>query len=394
MTTIIAIAIASWGPQIHVGGSAKRIEEIRRLMVRLKSLTKESDRALANAQMLFGSHVYALAKGMPDVALVKGEEAYRAARGIGERALEFAAAGGTALANAQLDRKAEAQRWLDLAGALVAASPTPGRVRRIELWRGAVLARADDAGEMQEHLEHSARLAAEQDLPAARCEALALLAIEAARLGRARGNEALLSLAERCAQDVLRERSSLPGHPQWPAQALAARATVALARHDADSAAELARQALAEHDVAKREDLDLDILLPAADALIVGGTEEEARAMRDRLQMVLGLQSQRILDEKVRAEWFRSETGRRLTRLAGPLAKAPPQGSGAEENTLAAEDARLLGLLVEGKTNREIAHEIGADEQAVVVRLAQLFATIGASSRADATVAALVGGLI
>jgi DNA-binding NarL/FixJ family response regulator len=53
-----------------------------------------------------------------------------------------------------------------------------------------------------------------------------------------------------------------------------------------------------------------------------------------------------------------------------------------------------LGLLVEGKTNREIAHEIDADEQAVTMRLAQLFATIGASSRADATVAALVGGLV
>jgi tetratricopeptide (TPR) repeat protein/DNA-binding CsgD family transcriptional regulator len=394
MTTIIAMAIASWGPEIHVAGSAKRIEEIRRLMARLKSLTKESDRALANAQMLFGSHVYAMAKGMPDVAIAKGEEAYRAARGIGERALEFAAAGGTALANAHVDRKTEARRWLDLAAAVVTASPTPGRTRRIELWRGAVLARAGDAAGMQRHLEHSARLAAEQDLQAARCEALALLAIEAARLGRARSDDALLSLAERSAQDVLRERSSLPGHPQWPSQALAARATVALARNEVNSAVEFAWRALDYHDAAKREDLDLEIILPAADAIIAGGSKEEARAIRGRLQMLLGFQSQRILDEQVRAEWFRSETGRCLTRLAGPLAAERPPGSGAAGSGLAAEDSRLLGLLVEGKTNREIAHEIDADEQAVTMRLAQLFATIGASSRADATVAALIGGLV
>jgi DNA-binding CsgD family transcriptional regulator len=335
-----------------------------------------------------------MAKGMPDVAIAKGEEAYRAARGIGERSLEFAAAGRTALANAHVDRKTEARRWLDLAEAVVTASPTPGRARRIELWRGAVLARAGDAAGMQRHLEHSARLAAEQDLPAARCEALGLLAIEAARLGRAGSDEALLSLAERSAEDVLRDCSSMPGHPQWPSQALAARATVALARNDLTSAVKFAWQALDRHDAAKREDLDLEIILPAADAIIAGGTKEEAGAMRGRLQMLLGFQSQRIQDEQVRAEWFRSDTGRCLTRLAGPLAAVRPPGSGAGESGLAADDSRLLGLLVEGKTNREIAHEIDSDEQAVTMRLAQLFATIGASSRADATVAALVGGLI
>ena len=394
MATIIAMAIASWGPQIHVTGSAKRIEEIRRLMGRMKSLTKESERALADAQMLFGSHVYALAKGMPDVALIKGEEAYRAARGIGERSLEFAAAGGMARANAQLDRGEEASRWLGLAAAVVSASPTPGRARRLELWRGAILASAGDAGGMQEHLERAARMASEQERPAARCEALALLALEAARLGRASGDGSLLSLAERSAEDVLRERSSLPGHPQSPAQALSARASVSLIRGDPSNAAEFGRQALAEHDAAAREDLDLDIILPAADAIIAGGTAEEAQAMRERLQIVLGLQSQRILDENVRAEWFRGETGRDLTRLAGPLVKAGTEDFGPVDSGLAEDDSHLLSLLVEGRTNREIADEIGASEQAVALRLAELFVRIGASSRADATVAALAGGLV
>jgi DNA-binding NarL/FixJ family response regulator len=40
---------------------------------------------------------------------------------------------------------------------------------------------------------------------------------------------------------------------------------------------------------------------------------------------------------------------------------------------------------VQGKTNREIAEELGVDETAVTRRLAELYARIGASSRAEAT---------
>lgn len=394
MATIIAMALASWAPQIHIGGSAKRIEEIRRLMVRMKSLTRESERALADAQMLFGSHVYALAKGMPDVALVKGEEAYRAARGMGDRALEFAAAGGMARANAYLDRKDEARRWLDLAGAVVSAAPTPGRARRLELWRGEVLARAGDAVGMQEHLERAARLAMEQDLPAANCEALAILALESARLGQAQADEFLFALAERSAQEVVKGSPLLPGHPQWLAQALVARTIVAKSKGDLSIAAAFARQALEEHDAAMREDLDLDIILPSIDAIIADGTDEEADALRDRLQIILGFQTQRIQDETVRSEWFRGETGRELSRLAGPLRRTTTVDVNSDESALSENDSQLLGLLAEGKTNREIADEIGIEEQAVAMRLAELFVRIGASSRADATVAALIGGLV
>src|SRR5207248_2736267 len=67
MSTIIAIAYISWGPELHLAGSAKRIEEMRRLSARMKSFTRESERQLAEAQMLFGAHVYARAKVFPDV---------------------------------------------------------------------------------------------------------------------------------------------------------------------------------------------------------------------------------------------------------------------------------------------------------------------------------------
>jgi DNA-binding NarL/FixJ family response regulator len=44
-----------------------------------------------------------------------------------------------------------------------------------------------------------------------------------------------------------------------------------------------------------------------------------------------------------------------------------------------------LRSLIQGRTNEEIAQELGVDEQVVVRRLGQLFTRIGASSRAEAT---------
>jgi DNA-binding NarL/FixJ family response regulator len=49
---------------------------------------------------------------------------------------------------------------------------------------------------------------------------------------------------------------------------------------------------------------------------------------------------------------------------------------------------------MQGKTNREIAEELGIDEAAVTRRLGELFATIGASSRAEATAFAFQQGVL
>src|SRR6059058_397407 len=99
MSSIIALAYITWAPDIHMGsGAGRHIEEIRRLSSRMDGMTKESERALAEVQMLFGSHVFARAKGIPDLAISRGEEAYRQARVMGDRSLEFLAAGGTAMA--------------------------------------------------------------------------------------------------------------------------------------------------------------------------------------------------------------------------------------------------------------------------------------------------------
>jgi DNA-binding NarL/FixJ family response regulator len=94
----------------------------------------------------------------------------------------------------------------------------------------------------------------------------------------------------------------------------------------------------------------------------------------------------RIVDEGVRARWFRGPVGSVLASVAAdpdmPLTRHAKEGSveGLEE-----DDARLLRLVVEGLSNEEIAYRLGVETGDVARRLASTYAKIGASSRADAT---------
>ena len=114
MSTIIALADLNWAPDIHLGtSSARHIEEkIRRLTSRMKAFTNDSERAAFEAQMLYGSHVFARAKVIPDLALAKGREAHRYAREIGDPNLEFLAAGWMATSVLDLGDVDEAQDLL------------------------------------------------------------------------------------------------------------------------------------------------------------------------------------------------------------------------------------------------------------------------------------------
>ncbi len=106
MSTIIAMGYLNWAPDIHMGaGAGRHIEEIRRLTSRMTALTTASDRASAEAQMLYGVHVFARAKVIPDLAVSRGEETFREASEIGDPALSFLAAGGTAMAYLDLDER-------------------------------------------------------------------------------------------------------------------------------------------------------------------------------------------------------------------------------------------------------------------------------------------------
>ena len=84
MASIIAMGYLNWAPDIHLGsGAARHIEEIRRLTSKAKAFTNESERAAFEAQMLYGVHVFARAKVIPDLALSRGEQAHAHAREIG-----------------------------------------------------------------------------------------------------------------------------------------------------------------------------------------------------------------------------------------------------------------------------------------------------------------------
>jgi DNA-binding NarL/FixJ family response regulator len=387
MASVIAMAYLSWAPDIHFGsGAGRHIEEIRRLSSRMDAFAKESERALADAQMLYGAHVFSRAKVVPDLAVSRGEEAFRQARVIGDRALEFLAAGGTALAHLDLGEEEEAKTWVDRAASVAAEAPTPFRARMLETWRGALSASAGDAAGMRTHLERAVQLATEQGLSAARCEALAHLALEATRFGADGNDDELLSLAESAANEARGLAELLEGHAPWGAQAQAALARVALARGDEEEAVRGAMSVIAALQSALHEDVHVEVMIPVAEVLMAAGSEAEQQLIQFFLQLMLTLTAQRTLDEEVRVRWFRGPVGRRLVELAGPLDEMAMRPAAADgSHTVDERDTELLKLLTEGLTNREIAQRLGEEEQAVARQLAEMFARIGTPSRSEAT---------
>jgi hypothetical protein len=387
MASVIALAYASWAPDIHFGsGAGRHIEEIRRLASRMDAITKDSERALAEAQMLYGSHIFSRAKVVPDIALSRGEAAVRQARAIGDRALEFLAAGGTALANLDLGAAEEAKTWVDRAAATAAEAPTPFRARMLETWRGVLRAAEGDAAGARRHLERAVQLATEQGLTAARCEALALLALHTARLGAEGRDEELLTVAENAANEAKVGMEGLPGHPPWGAQADAALGVVSLARGRPDEAVASAMTAVGQLQSALHEDLHLEILTPVAEVLMAAGSHAEQQLIQSFLQLFLAMTAQRTLDEDIRVRWFRGPVGRRLVELAGSLdamTMEPPQGDGGTR--VDESDIDLLTMLTEGLTNREIAERLDQEETVVARRLREMFARIGAPTRSEAT---------
>lgn len=386
MSSVIALAYLNWGADIHLGsGAARHIEEIRRLASRMQSFTKESERAKAEGQMLYGVHVFSLAKGISDLAVSRGEDAFRHARVTGDRSLEFLAAGGTAVARLQLGEVDGAREWVDRAASVASESPTPFRARQLETWRGMSRAAAGDAEGMRRHLERAVQFATEQGRPAARCETLARLALEAARMGAEANDEALLTLAETSAADAKRLMDVLPGHPPWGVQSDAALALCALARGAGPEAADHARSALGAIMAARQEDVHLDALLPIARVIMEAGSEQEQEMVRFQLGLLLAMMAMRTLDEDVRAKWFRGPVGREMSALVGPLESLDSPASAGAGVPLDEMDATLLRHVMQGLTNHEIAKELDVDEDEVRRRLGEMFARIGASSRAEAT---------
>jgi DNA-binding NarL/FixJ family response regulator len=142
--------------------------------------------------------------------------------------------------------------------------------------------------------------------------------------------------------------------------------------------------------------MNLDVFLPAARAILAGGDEATRQQVRGRLQLSLSGIVQRTLDEDARVRWLRGPLGRELAELAGPIERigsGPEQDGRGQGDGLGDEDRRLLHLLTQGKTNREIATELSISEEDVTRRLGEIFTAIHASSRAEATAFAFREGI-
>ncbi len=412
MSTVIAMAYARYGPVMHLSSSARHLEEIRRVTSRLSELVTESERARLDLQMLFGVHVYSRAKVVPDLALSRGEDAYRAARLQGDRTIEFLAAGGVAMSLLELGDVDGAERWIGMAAAAASVAPSRPSALQLETWRGMARAGADDSVGMRRHLERAVAMATEGGRASARCEALARLAIEAARfVGRGTSDgsadderegpdPALVELVERSAAEAKELLSLLPGHAPWGAQADAALATVALMRGDVEGAATVGGAAVQALQAGLHEDASLEIVIPAARAIFAGAPPEVQGFVRGFLQTTLSRIAQGTADETIRVRWLAGPIGRELIELAGSI-EVPDSEVAAGGEQGAASDApgisldgterRLLQLLTEGRTNAEIAAELGLADDDVAQRLGRLFARLGTSSRAEATSLAFRG---
>jgi DNA-binding NarL/FixJ family response regulator len=397
MSTVIAMAYAQYGAAIHFSSSARHLEEIRRVTSRSLELVTESERAQLDLQMLFGVHVFARAKVVPDLAIARGEEAHRAAKLLGDRSIEFLASGGVGLSLLDLGDLDGAERWLGLAAHAASSAPSQTRARQLETWRGMARAAAGDAVGMRRHLERAIAIATDSGRASARCESLARLAVEASRLMARDGvaDPELADLVERSAAQVKELLPLLPGHAPWGAQCDAALATVALVRNDAPAAATAAGAAVQALLAALHEDASLEIVLPAARALVGGAPPEIQQFVRSYLQLMLSRIAQGTADEQIRVRWLKGPIGRELVELAGPMDVPADAAMGSATQAagpnLDEAERRLLQLLTEGRTNAEIAVELGLGEDEVAQRLARLLARLGTSSRAEATSLAFRG---
>jgi len=207
-------------------------------------------------------------------------------------------------------------------------------------------------------------------------------------------DQALVELVERSAAQVKELLPLLPGHAPWGAQADAALSGIAFARGDRMAAVGAGGAAFQALQAGLHEDVSLEIIIPAARAVLAGGPPEMQGFVRGYLQQTLARIAQGTADEEVRVAWLTGPVGRELVDLAGPIeapAAAAPGAATPGQPSLDEIERRLLQLLTEGRTNAEIASDLDLVEDDVVKRLARLFARLGTSTRAEATSLAFRG---
>jgi DNA-binding CsgD family transcriptional regulator len=258
---------------------------------------------------------------------------------------------------------------------------------------------------MNEHLGRAVEQATEHGRPAARCEALVWLALEAARLGASAGDETLLATAERSARDVQELVATLPGHPPWGGFAAAATVEILLARGDEAGARAIARPLVEWILQTGERGLEAEPILPLSRALVRSADPEEQSLGRMIAGVVVGLVAERTEDADVLARWLAVTDHQELTAIAGGLDAARntirampdtliPERLPVLPLDLTADESALMRLMMEGRSDFEIARELSIDEAEVTRQLGAVFAKIGAPSRSVATLYAFMADIV
>jgi class 3 adenylate cyclase/DNA-binding CsgD family transcriptional regulator len=395
MSSLIAFAYANI-IEDTTHGHAGRVEQIRRLRRNLKRLTSESERAESEAQMLYSIHVYARGHGPADLELSRGIETYEAARAIGMSKLEFLAAGGVALAYAGIGDIPEAETWLDKTGAAALASAGVLPERQLETWRGQVRAAAGDHAGMRRHLERALVLASERGSPAGRCELLAMLAMKSARFGSDLADTELLARAEGWAAEAIKLAHALPeSEAPWLGQSEAALGVVARARGDAEGAFTHGMASIAE---LRRTRGMFTFLYPewrALAARALDGVEDPLVAeFRMAARIDLMMATHETADDTIRGKWLQTPAIHELGELVGIAEPVRTEESGATVPAgISERGLEILRRVMSGQTNKEIAAGIDLTEPDVAEELRLVYETLGVTTKAQMSVAALRKGI-
>lgn len=379
MSALISMAYSHvTDPTAH--GMAGRIEHVRALHNSRKGQVTDSQRAKEDALMLYSIHTYARLHIQPDLALLRGQEAFEAARALGDRWLEALAAGGMSLTYASFGAGADSNAWLDRAASAAISVPSTSMARRVEMWRGACAAARGEPVEMRDHFERAIDLAGTKN-QAGQAEAHCALAMETCKLWATTGDADLLDRAEQAARDTLEATGSMRGQLPWDSVAHAVLGVVADADDRPEQAEEEARIALSTLD-GMTHILHFVNVLWAAGRVLIGHQAPEAQGMAQQIAQGLGYLSMNINDPEIRSKWFGVEAHRELAQLAG-FELPEYLGSGPEPAELGEHELALLREITSG------TYETPHDQKEVT----DLLSKLGVDSETEAIEYAIKAGI-
>ena len=331
-------------------GMAGRIEHVRTLHHSRKGEITESQSAIDEARGLFAVATFARLNVQPGLALLRGREAFEAARAIGDRWLEALAAGGVAMTCLQVGGGDECAAWLDRAASAAMAVASTSMARRLEMWRGAHAAALDDAEAMTRHYRRAADLAGQKS-PGERCEAIAALGFEQARIATLQGDTSLFGPARDTANEVLDLARQMKGDQPWGPLAHATLALVAAAEGDPTTAADEARNSLA-FDGETYLIYFVPILWVAARVLILTD-EPEAASLSAQIIGGLSYFGMALGDPELREKWFATPVLADVCRIVGfDPSESLAANEGDDGPTLTEADLALLREMASGSSDR------------------------------------------